>query len=158
VDGPLTRIEISDDLNCAVSHIDDTEHPEFYGDTACATLVAVGGTLYGPAAIPAGGSASPRTPFTPISQSSVTGSGSGADPYQIVTEVALGSSGLRLVQTDSYAVGEESYRTDLEGNDRSANPTLSGDGATVAFHSFATNLVPNDTNGVADVFVRGPDQ
>ena len=46
----------------------------------------------------------------------------------------------------------------LEGNDRSANPTISGDGGTVAFHSFATNLVPNDTNGVADVFVRGPDQ
>jgi Tol biopolymer transport system component len=46
----------------------------------------------------------------------------------------------------------------LEGNDRSANPTIAGDGRTVAFHSFATNLVPNDTNGVADVFVRGPDQ
>jgi hypothetical protein len=27
-----------------------------------------------------------------------------------------------------------------------------------AFHSFATNLVANDTNAVADVFVRGPDQ
>jgi hypothetical protein len=46
----------------------------------------------------------------------------------------------------------------LEGNDRSANPTISGDGGTVAFHSFATNLVPDDTNAVADVFVRGPDQ
>jgi len=45
-----------------------------------------------------------------------------------------------------------------EGNARSANPTLAGEGHTVAFHSFATNLVPNDTNGVADVFVRGPDQ
>ncbi|MEO8511362.1 MAG: hypothetical protein ABI534_08975 [Chloroflexota bacterium] len=35
---------------------------------------------------------------------------------------------------------------------------VSGDGSTVAFHSFATNLVLNDTNGVADVFVRGPEQ
>jgi hypothetical protein len=46
----------------------------------------------------------------------------------------------------------------LEGNDRSANPTIAGDGRTVAFHSFATNLVPDDTNAVADVFVRGPHQ
>ena len=45
-----------------------------------------------------------------------------------------------------------------EGNDRSANPTIAGDGRTVAFHSFATNLVPDDTNAVADVFVRGPHQ
>ena len=45
-----------------------------------------------------------------------------------------------------------------EGNDRSTNPTIAGAGHTVAFHSFATNLVANDTNAVADVFVRGPDQ
>jgi len=31
---------------------------------------------------------------------------------------------------------------------------ISGDGQTVAFASYATNLVPNDTNGVADVFVH----
>jgi Mg-chelatase subunit ChlD len=45
-----------------------------------------------------------------------------------------------------------------QANDRSTNPTIAGAGHTVAFHSFATNLVPNDTNAVADVFVRGPDQ
>jgi hypothetical protein len=33
-------------------------------------------------------------------------------------------------------------------------PSISGDGRFVAFLSAATNLVPNDTNGVADVFVR----
>jgi Tol biopolymer transport system component len=45
-----------------------------------------------------------------------------------------------------------------EGDGRSTNPTIAGAGHTVAFHSFATDLVANDTNGVADVFVRGPDQ
>jgi Tol biopolymer transport system component len=33
-------------------------------------------------------------------------------------------------------------------------PAITGDGRIVAFHSDATNLVPDDTNGVTDVFVR----
>ena len=111
--GPLTRIEITNDLNCAVDHTGDTD-PEFFGDTACGSLVAVGGTLYGPAAIPAGGSASPRTPYSPVSQTDVLGSGTIGDPYRIVTVVALGTTGLQLTETDSYVVGQETYRTDVQ--------------------------------------------
>ena len=33
-------------------------------------------------------------------------------------------------------------------------PNISADGRLVAFHSNATNLVPGDTNGVNDIFVR----
>ena len=36
----------------------------------------------------------------------------------------------------------------------SRQPQVSGDGRLVVFQSFATNLVPGDTNGVGDVFVR----
>jgi Tol biopolymer transport system component len=36
----------------------------------------------------------------------------------------------------------------------SASPSISSDGAFVAFSSSATNLVEDDTNGLADVFVR----
>jgi len=110
--GPLTTIGISDDLNCSVNHTGDTDG-EFYGDTACDTLVAAGGTLYGPASIPAGGSASPRVAFTPVSQSLVLGAGTNADPYRIVTVVALGATGLQISETDSYVVGQETYRTDV---------------------------------------------
>jgi Tol biopolymer transport system component len=39
------------------------------------------------------------------------------------------------------------------GDDYSMFPTISADGTTVAFSSNATNLVPNDTNGVGDAFV-----
>jgi uncharacterized repeat protein (TIGR01451 family) len=120
--GPLTRIEISDDLNCAVDHTGDTS-PEFFGDTACGTFVAVGGTLFGPVNIPAGGSANPRTAFTPISQSAVLGSGTNADPYRIVTVVGLGLTGLQITETDSYIVGQETYRTDVEISSTSASPT-----------------------------------
>lgn len=37
---------------------------------------------------------------------------------------------------------------------RSESPSISADGAFVAFHSTATNLVASDTNGASDVFVR----
>jgi uncharacterized repeat protein (TIGR01451 family) len=41
-----------------------------------------------------------------------------------------------------------------EANGRSSNPSLSADGRHVAFTSFASNLVPGDTNGGYDVFVH----
>jgi uncharacterized repeat protein (TIGR01451 family) len=110
--GPLTRVDISPDLNCAVNHTGDAAG-EFYGGTACATLLASSDTLYGPASIPAGEDASPRTAFTPVSQSAITGTGTGADPYTVVTVVSLGTSALRITETDSYVTGEESYRTDI---------------------------------------------
>ena len=44
----------------------------------------------------------------------------------------------------------------VEGNALSKSPRLSGDGQTLTFTSSATNLVPNDGNGQADVFVRFP--
>lgn len=41
-----------------------------------------------------------------------------------------------------------------EANENSMTPFISSDGRYVAYHSWATNLVANDTNGVVDVFVR----
>jgi Tol biopolymer transport system component len=41
-----------------------------------------------------------------------------------------------------------------QGDDASGNPAISADGRYVAFYSNATNLVPNDGNGVTDVFVH----
>jgi uncharacterized repeat protein (TIGR01451 family)/uncharacterized repeat protein (TIGR02543 family) len=119
--GPLTRVEITDTLNCAVDHVGDAA-PEFFDDTACGTLLAVDGTLYGPPNIPAGNAASPRTAFTPVSQSAVTGSGTSGDPFTIVTVVALGTSGLQLTETDTYVVGEESYRTDVTVTNTGTTP------------------------------------
>jgi hypothetical protein len=44
--------------------------------------------------------------------------------------------------------------TGAEGDDFSFGAVISGDGSVVAFTSAATNLAPNDTNEVWDVFVR----
>lgn len=41
-----------------------------------------------------------------------------------------------------------------QANDRSRYPALSADGRIVAFASTASNLVPSDTNGIEDTFVR----
>ena len=41
-----------------------------------------------------------------------------------------------------------------EGNGTSALPSISADGRFVAFHSFADNLVENDNNAQADVFLH----
>jgi uncharacterized repeat protein (TIGR01451 family) len=114
--GPLTSITITPDLNCSVFHTGDAS-PEWFGDTACGTLAVdqSTATLYGPASIPAGGGASPRTVFTPISQVGPTGTRTSLDPYKIVTVAGLGAtSGLTITQTDTYVVGQESYRTDVQ--------------------------------------------
>jgi len=113
--GPLTSITISPDLNCNVLHTGDT-WPEWYQGTACGTLAVdqSTATLYGPLSIPAGGAAVPRTAFTPISQVGPTGTGTSLDPFKIVTVVGLATSGLTITETDSYVVGQESYRTDVQ--------------------------------------------
>jgi|GEM_PF-970110 len=45
----------------------------------------------------------------------------------------------------------------LPGNDKSDRPSISGTGRFVAFASDADNLVPNDLNGVRDIFVHDRD-
>jgi hypothetical protein len=42
----------------------------------------------------------------------------------------------------------------VQGDSDSHNPSISADGRYVAFWSYATNLVPGDTNGYFDVFVH----
>jgi Tol biopolymer transport system component len=44
--------------------------------------------------------------------------------------------------------------SNTQANGASGNPGLSADGRFVVFASDATNLVPGDTNGVADIFIR----
>jgi Tol biopolymer transport system component len=42
----------------------------------------------------------------------------------------------------------------VQGNDLSGAPVISSEGRYLAFVSLASNLVPDDTNGSADVFIR----
>ena len=109
--GPLTDIFIASNTQCQVAHTGEALF-EFYSSRSqegqCGTEVAVAGQLFG-----LGGSS-----WTELPQSGVTGSGTAADPFKVTTTVqALDSSSgsplLTLVETDSYVVGTEFYRTDM---------------------------------------------
>lgn len=66
------------------------------------------------------------------------------DAFDIFVRAVDGTTTRRLSQS-AAGVG---------GNDNSSGaPSLSRDGNLVAFDSFASNLVPGDTNGTGDVFV-----
>jgi Tol biopolymer transport system component len=56
----------------------------------------------------------------------------------------------RTGRTERVSVSTRGVQGDRDGG----SPALSADGRFVAFHSEATNLVPGDTNGKRDVFVR----
>jgi Tol biopolymer transport system component len=56
-------------------------------------------------------------------------------------------------QTGNKTLVSQAYNSTNAGNGPSDSPTISADGALLAYRSAATNLVPNDDNGVRDVFL-----
>ncbi len=83
--------------------------------------------------------------------------------------VAFESWASNLVPNDTNGIGDifvhdretgETRRVSIaadgsQGNASSREPVISADGRHIAFESWASNLVPNDTNGIGDIFVRG---
>lgn len=119
--GPLDHIYVSEDLSCQVHIAGDLLNAFYPGSTVpgdCGTFVAVDGVLYASDYFSHEGTNTLTLGtygiFTPVSQSGVTGSGTSADPYRVVTVVDVGSTGLRLTQTDSYVEGDASYQTDVQ--------------------------------------------
>ncbi|MEZ5428341.1 MAG: hypothetical protein R2747_18880 [Pyrinomonadaceae bacterium] len=98
--------------------------------------------------------------FTPVI------GGTGADEgryiaYVTYTKDLVGSGKFRQVVWRDRKTGETKLVSQgmngVEGNQNSFNPAISADGKSVAFESYATNLVPIDSNGVRDVFVWNAD-
>jgi Tol biopolymer transport system component len=74
----------------------------------------------------------------------VAGETEGTDDYDIfVRDMEFGTTSLISAST-----------TGTKGNSHSHNPVISADGTKVAFRSLASNLVANDTNSEADIFIR----
>jgi hypothetical protein len=114
--GPLTHVIVTPDLSCQVSHVEDAL-AEFYGSStlgSCGTFVFVNGTLYAPTDLPSGSFVVSTTPWTGLGQSPVTGTGTQTDPFRIGTRVEATGTGLQLQQVDSYVLGTQQYRTDIE--------------------------------------------
>jgi Tol biopolymer transport system component len=72
----------------------------------------------------------------------------GADSNGGIVDVFIRDRSAR--QTELVSVSSEG----IEGNHPSYLPAISADGRYVAFQSFASNLVEDDTNALSDVFVR----
>jgi len=99
--------------------------------------------------------------FTPVI------GGSGADEGRYVAYVTYtkglggGSGKYRQVVWRDRKTGETRLVSQgmngVEGNQNSHAPAISADGRSVAFESYATNLVPIDSNGVRDIFVWNAD-
>lgn len=84
--------------------------------------------------------------------------------------VAFSSEGVNVVAADANGVPDvfmvdrsvpAASRVSLtqggsEGNNASTFPAMAADATATAFISLASNLVPNDTNAMPDIFVRGP--
>jgi Tol biopolymer transport system component len=78
---------------------------------------------------------------------------SGAGLLLVAAGVALvGGAGTVASPGTTERVSVDS--SGVQGNDYSEYPGISGDGRYVAFQSWATNLVPDDTNATRDVFVH----
>ena len=116
--GPLKGLWFGNELSCQVSHTADTRYelfPPAATPGSCGTLVAVGGELFAPDFANHDGSATSAlgayTPFTPVSQSAVSGDGSARSPLTVTTVANAGATGLRVTNVDTYVVGQEAYRT-----------------------------------------------
>ncbi len=117
--GPLTSVALGNELSCQVSYRGDARF-ELFPSAAkpgdCGTLVFTAGTLFAPdfnnhEATAASGIGT-TTPWTPVSQTAVTGSGTAASPFKVTTVADAGASGVRVSQVDTYIAGQESYRTE----------------------------------------------
>jgi hypothetical protein len=130
--GPLTHVYVGNELSCQVGYSGDARL-ELYPPAAipgdCGTFVALGGTLYTPDFSNHDGTATSslgaRTPFTPVSQTNVTGAGTTGSPFKVSTRVNVGSTGLEIGEVDTYVSGEEAYRTNVTLTNRSS-ATVSG--------------------------------
>lgn len=78
-------------------------------------FVDMAGILYAPdfadhPCLSATSSLGAYTPWTPVSISAVTGTGTSADPFRVVVVADAGTTGLRLTMTVTYVNGENFFR------------------------------------------------
>lgn len=127
--GPLTSVAVGNDGSCQIGYRGDARLELFPSGTTpgdCGTLIYTANTLYAPSFSNHGGTASSgigaSTPYTPVSQSEVSGTGSSTSPFKVTTVYDLGTTGIRVTEVDSYVSGQEYYRTDVALKNTAAAP------------------------------------
>ena len=71
----------------------------------------------------------------------MSGSGTAADPFKVVTIVDVGTTGLQIQQTDTYVVGDEFFTTEIMISNNGDADTASG----VLYRAFDAFLGGSDT-------------
>lgn len=154
-EGPLIEITITGEhLLCDVIHRDDRWSSAL---NICGTWLSIDGAVYGYPGIPSWPSADPIA-WTTLNQSPVLGTGTALDPLRVETTVSAGSTGIQLRQVDSYVVGEQRWRTDVEVDNtssttrnivvyRAGDCTVGGSDAGFATVDTATNSIACQTAG-----------
>ncbi len=102
--GPLEHVWVSDQLSVRVLHRATDDPDGTHTWPTYKTTALLNGQLYSQHA-QFNWLGVYAEPFTPISQTGPHGTGTAADPFRIVTTVELGTTGVRLVQTDTYRLG-----------------------------------------------------
>ena len=118
--GPLTHIWIGQNFSCQVEHSGNSLFQMFPEDDQsgdCSTVLLVGQTTYGYSSF-AG------TDFGFVSQTAVTGNGSIGTPFTVTTVGDAGTTGVRVTETDSYVIGNEFYRTDVQVSNTNDTPVV----------------------------------
>ena len=148
---PLT-IYVSDDASFQVLNSNVPGSGQFYpsGSTCnpgdAGVFADAGGILYAPdfGTHPCGsatGGIGTFTPWTPVSISAVTGSGTSGSPYTVVVVVDAGTTGLRLTMTVTYVNGDSFFRV-------SNAFTTTGSAAAVDVFFGADLYLANDDDGI----------
>ena len=78
----------------------------------------------------------------------------GSDASNLVGNDTNGQRDIFIRDLVARSTKRVSVGSSGQADNASTDPTISADGRSVTFVSFATNLIANDTNGVDDVFVR----
>ncbi|HWZ86524.1 MAG TPA: hypothetical protein VN032_10005 [Thermoanaerobaculia bacterium] len=140
---PLT-IAIGDDTSMQVTNTNVPGTGQFYppdcapGQTADSGVFAsVGATVYGPDFNnhPCGSASNSYTPWTPVSLSAVTGTGTSGDPFTVVVVADAAAAQLRVTETITYVNGNPGAAISLQFSN-APPPGVSSPGGGATFNAF----------------------
>jgi hypothetical protein len=121
--GPISDIWIGNELSCQAKLTQDDVYSYYPPSTApgdCGTFAQIEGSpnVFGPNFGAHDGTATGAltndVPWTPVSQSGVTGAGTPSDPYSVTTRVAAGATNVFLRETYTYVTGQRHYSIHLD--------------------------------------------
>jgi hypothetical protein len=119
--GPISDIYLGNELSCQAKLTQDLVFSYFPPSVApgdCGTFlqVAPGATVFAPDFEAHDGTAASNAawvPWTPVSQTSVEGSGTSSDPYSVTTSADAGPTGIRVSERYTYVTGSRGYNVEI---------------------------------------------